>query len=572
MMDWLILGCGYVGTRLARALLADGVRVRVCARNVKRLEPLGALGAEVHALDAAKPRSFGPALYGLRSPVVLYSIPPVPGLPPGEPLRRAADAALTAGAKRLIYLGSTAVYGETDPGETVDEDSPIAAGDPTAQPRIAEESAVETARLAGLSTVILRLAAIYGPGRGVRERLRTGSYQLVDDGVHYFSRVHVDDIVAIARAAADRAPPGALYCVADDHPSTQAEYADWLCQRLGLPRPPSVPSLQPGQARRGVRNRKVSNAKLKHELDYHFRLPTYVEGEQAIDAELAGAAPAATASAPRAASAPTPARLPLPASAPSASTPPAASAARTSAATPIVVNPFDGRYDSGASEYERYLKTAELLALQKPADARSHPDELFFQCVHQVEELWMKVMVHELGECVVHLDAERFAESRRALERVAGLGRLLELQLSLFESMLPSTYLVIRKGLGRGSGLDSPGFLRLNALAPEVWRAFESALARAGVALMDLYAKPETHAPLLSVAEGLVDFDAAMQRFKREHIMVVRRIIGIGIGSASLRGNPMDLLERSARLTYFPSLWAVRDGMFTDFKAGDLEV
>ena len=44
------------------------------------------------------------------------------------------------------------------------------------------------------------------------------------------------------------------------------------------------------------------------------------------------------------------------------------------------------------------------------------------------------------------------------------------------------------------------------------------------------------------------------------------------IGTASLRGNPMDLLERSAQLTWFPSLWAVRDGLFVDFKAGDLDV
>ena len=54
MADWLILGCGYVGGRLARALLASGQRVRVCARNTQRLEPLAATGAQVHALDAAK--------------------------------------------------------------------------------------------------------------------------------------------------------------------------------------------------------------------------------------------------------------------------------------------------------------------------------------------------------------------------------------------------------------------------------------------------------------------------------------------------------------------------------------
>jgi tryptophan 2,3-dioxygenase len=170
----------------------------------------------------------------------------------------------------------------------------------------------------------------------------------------------------------------------------------------------------------------------------------------------------------------------------------------------------------------------------------------------------------------VHLDAARYVDARHALDRVRELGLLLERQLKLFETMLPATYLVIRKRLGHGSGMDSPGFVRITAIAPAIWSAFESALAKAGVDLMGMYAKPDTHPELLAVAEGLVDFDAAMQRFKREHIMVVRRIIGIG--TASLRGNPMDLLERSAQLTYFAALWAVRDGLFHDFKAGDLEV
>jgi tryptophan 2,3-dioxygenase len=232
-------------------------------------------------------------------------------------------------------------------------------------------------------------------------------------------------------------------------------------------------------------------------------------------------------------------------------------------------NPFDESYGDGKSEYERYLRTQDLLALQKAPANRSHPDELLFQTIHQVEELWMKAMVHECGEMLVHTDADRFAQARAALERTRELSMLLERQLKLFETMLPAAYLVIRRGLGRGSGLDSPGFVRLNALAPELWAAFERALGRHHVDLMDLYAKPATHPALLAVAEGLVDIDAAWQRFKREHILVVRRIIGIG--TASLRGNPMELLERSAQLTWFPSLWAVRDGMFVDFKAGQLE-
>jgi len=58
----------------------------------------------------------------------------------------------------------------------------------------------------------------------------------------------------------------------------------------------------------------------------------------------------------------------------------------------MTTNPFDGRYEEGATEYERYLKTAELLGLQKSAEHRSHPDELLFQIIHQVE----KVMVDDV--------------------------------------------------------------------------------------------------------------------------------------------------------------------------------
>src|SRR5207247_6270883 len=117
-----------------------------------------------------------------------------------------------------------------------------------------------------------------------------------------------------------------------------------------------------------------------------------------------------------------------------------------------------------------------------------------------VEELWMKLMVHELGEYIVYLDAARYTEARGALERVRELGMLLERQLKLFETMMPAAYLVIRKGLGRGSGLDSPGFVRLNEIAPQLWAAFERALSRHEIDLMDLYAKPATHPPLLAVA------------------------------------------------------------------------
>ncbi|HWM86081.1 MAG TPA: tryptophan 2,3-dioxygenase family protein [Kofleriaceae bacterium] len=229
-------------------------------------------------------------------------------------------------------------------------------------------------------------------------------------------------------------------------------------------------------------------------------------------------------------------------------------------------NPFDGPYGAGKTEYERYLRTPELLGLQKPPEGRSHPDELMFQSIHQVEEIWMKLMVHELGEAVMSLDADRLALARDSIARACQVEVLLEQQLKLFETMLPTAYLVIRAGLGAGSGLDSPGFNRMNEIAPAIWASFSAALERQSIDLLTLYQEPAARPDLLGVAEALVTLDSQMQRFKREHMMTVKRIIGIG--TASLRGNPIDMLERSARLTYFPMLWAVRDRLFIDFRSG----
>src|SRR5262249_47478953 len=104
-MSWLVLGCGYVGAHLTRALRADGESVRVCARDAARLAPLAALGAEVRALDLEAPGALDAAFAGLTAPVVVYSVPPA-----GDLIARAAAAARAAGARRFVYLGSTGIY------------------------------------------------------------------------------------------------------------------------------------------------------------------------------------------------------------------------------------------------------------------------------------------------------------------------------------------------------------------------------------------------------------------------------------------------------------------------------
>ena len=289
MRPLIILGCGYIGARLARAALAAGRPVRVCARSTGRLAPLGARGAEIKYLDVAMPKQVPPALQSMPGATVVYSIPPIQQLPPREAIRRAMQAASGAGASCFVYLSSSGLYGEAaDDDAWIDEDTPIALDDPAMGAILTDEDAIEQSTFDRLRTVILRLAPVYGPGRGVRARLRKGTYKILDDGQHAISRIHVDDVVRVVFAAEDHAATKACYLVADDEPTTQGEYAAWLCARMGLPLPPSRAILEPGKPKVAHRNRRIRNAKLKRELGVELRYPTYREGEAAIEAEEAG--------------------------------------------------------------------------------------------------------------------------------------------------------------------------------------------------------------------------------------------------------------------------------------------
>src|SRR5215475_2867941 len=201
MVPLIILGCGYVGARLTRAALADGRTVRVCARGTGRLAPLGEIGAQVKYLDAGVPRQLGPVMSGLPGATVVYSIPPVGALPPGQAIRATLQAAYGAGAACFVHFSSAGLYGSAP-----------------------DEHEVETCAFERLRTVILRLAPVYGPGRGLRERIRKGEYRILDDGQHATSRIHIDDVVRVVFAAEAHASHGARYLVADDEPTTQGEY------------------------------------------------------------------------------------------------------------------------------------------------------------------------------------------------------------------------------------------------------------------------------------------------------------------------------------------------------------
>jgi nucleoside-diphosphate-sugar epimerase len=288
MVPLIILGCGYVGARLARAALADGRTVRVCARGTGRLAPLGELGAQVKYLDAGVPKQLGPVMSGLPGATVVYSVPPVAALPPGQAIRAALQAAYGAGAGCFVLFSSSGLYGSQPDDEVwIDEDTPLATDDPPMNNVKSDELEVERCSFERLRTMILRLAPVYGPGRGLRERIRKGEFRLLEDGQHATSRIHVDDVARVVFAAEARAPRGARYLVADDEPTTQGEYTRWLCERLGLPLPSSRQIFEPGKPRVAHRNRRIRNTRLKQELGVELRYPSFREGEAAIDAEIA---------------------------------------------------------------------------------------------------------------------------------------------------------------------------------------------------------------------------------------------------------------------------------------------
>lgn len=290
MIPIAILGCGYVGTRIARAALAEGRVVRACARSTGRLAPLGELGVQVKYLDGGVPKGFTAALNGMAGATVVYSIPPVTSLPPGQAIRAALQAAYGVGAGCFLYLSSTGLYGaQPDDDVWIDEDTPVAHDDPPMSNIRSDEDTILANAFPSLRTAILRLAPVYGPGRGVRQRLRRSEYRLLDEGQHAISRIHVDDVVRVVFAAEQHAPSGARYLVADDEPTTQGEYARWLCERMGLPMPPSRPMFQPGAPRATHRNRRIRNDRMKRALELELRYPSFREGEAAIEAEEAAA-------------------------------------------------------------------------------------------------------------------------------------------------------------------------------------------------------------------------------------------------------------------------------------------
>ena len=140
----------------------------------------------------------------------------------------------------------------------------------------------------------------------------------------------------------------------------------------------------------------------------------------------------------------------------------------------------------GASDYERYLRTDDLLALQKTPEEQSHPDELLFQTVHQSSELWLKLGTNEVARATAHVRGGEIGAALRLLRRASLCLQFIALQLDMLEQMSPWEYQTIRRVLGHGSGFDSPGFRQIRRVTPPLGQAFNEQVRAAGLNVVSL--------------------------------------------------------------------------------------
>ncbi|MBI3932736.1 MAG: tryptophan 2,3-dioxygenase [Acidobacteria bacterium] len=255
--------------------------------------------------------------------------------------------------------------------------------------------------------------------------------------------------------------------------------------------------------------------------------------------------------------------------------------------------------------YGRYLKVPELLSLQSCLSTPPHHDEALFIIIHQVYELWFKLVLHEVDSAVELLGADRVEEATRLLRRVVEIQQLLVHQVRILETMRPQDFLGFRYHLNPASGFQSVQFrelefalgmkdaavlaairclpeeeqrLRGRLASPSLPDSVDGLLVRRGfakqpvpepgpdgrsqpedwrlAALVKIYESPDAHQDLSALCEVLVDIDEALAHWRAHHVQMVERMIGAKRGTGGSDG--VGYLRATLPKRAFPDLWRVR--------------
>ena len=261
---------------------------------------------------------------------------------------------------------------------------------------------------------------------------------------------------------------------------------------------------------------------------------------------------------------------------------------------------------AGRMSYAGYLRLDLLLAAQQPVSQPPHHDELLFVVQHQVSELWMKLMIHELRAALAHLQRDEVWQCRKVLARSKQVLRQLTEQWSVLETLTPSEYMGFRDLLGPSSGFQSLQYRTIEFLlgnknadmlrvfahdpqgqadleqvlrAPSLYEEFLRYLARFGHAIPAErqerdWSLPHVNDPALlpvfeaiyedtgrywreyALCEDFVDLETQFQLWRFRHMRTVLRIIGFKRGTGGSSG--VGFLRQALELTFFPELFEVR--------------
>ena len=256
--------------------------------------------------------------------------------------------------------------------------------------------------------------------------------------------------------------------------------------------------------------------------------------------------------------------------------------------------------------YGGYLQLGTLLSAQRPLSSPAHHDEMLFIVQHQVSELWMKLVIHELRAAIAHLRADELAPTQKILARVKQVQRQLFEQWGVLETLTPNEYLQFRHVLGPASGFQSLQYRLIEFLlgnknagmvavfahdpaakaelqevldAPSLYDEFLRWLARHGHAVpadrverdwsvaaerderlvpvfQRIYEDADAHWEAYAMCEQLLDIEQSFQLWRFRHMKTVERIIGFRRGTGGSSG--VAFLKQALELTFFPELLDVR--------------
>ena len=284
----MIVGCGYLGRRVARRWLAGGAQVAAVARSAARAAEFRGEGMEAIEADVAEPGTLA-ALPECETLVYAVGYDAKSGRSREavqiEGLKSVLDA-LAGRCDRVLFVSTTGVYAQDD-GGWVDETSPTEPETDGGRAALAAEAVLEAHPL-GARSAVFRMAGLYGPGRVPRRESIVRGEPIATLANGYLNLIHADDAAAVLVLAAAAADVRGVYCVADGHPVVRRDYFAEVARLYGAPAPTFVePPADAVKRGRGGTSKRVSNRRLMDTLAPKLAYPTYREGLAASVAEEA---------------------------------------------------------------------------------------------------------------------------------------------------------------------------------------------------------------------------------------------------------------------------------------------